>query len=352
MTSIPVIGFTHIEKSLPGKELPVRGIPAATVGCKKRELFSGEVKALMKTITSWEDGRLEAETFTPDVKGPLLFPVLDLNQAGDALFREDDFNRKIIENLPGWFYVMDQELRLVLWNDNLRMASGCSNEELQGMSVLDFHDESQHGVIAEEIGKIFRLGEYASEADVVFKDGTIRTLFFNSRRIVYNNTTCLVGTAFDVTEQKKAESNRRLFTKNLEKINTAARVFIHSGNEGQNATEDKLKANLQDLVIPHLKKLKASSLNAAQRKHLKALEDSLQDVLSPFVTSLLLTYSNLTPQEIQVADLIRRGNGTKEIADALNTSANTIATHRNNIRKKLDLRNTKVNLRTHLQSIL
>ena len=140
----------------------------------------------MKTITSWEDGRLEAETFTPDVKGPLLFPVLDLNQAGDALFREDDFNRKIIENLPGWFYVMDQELRLVLWNDNLRMASGCSNEELQGMSVLDFHDESQHGVIAEEIGKIFRLGEYASEADVVFKDGTIRTLFFNSRRIVYH----------------------------------------------------------------------------------------------------------------------------------------------------------------------
>lgn len=306
----------------------------------------------MKNIPSCEDGNPAVETFIPGVKDPLPFPVLDFNQARNALFREGDFNKKIIESLPGWFYVMDQQLRLVLWNDNFRTASGLSHEELQGMSVLDFQDESQRIVITEEIGKIFRLGEYASQTDIVFKDGTRWTLFFNFRRVVYRNTTCLVGTAFDMPGQKKAEDKRRLLAKNPEKTNPSVRVFIHSGNEAQNVVEDKLKANLQDLVIPHLKKLKASNLNAAQRKHLKALEDSLKNVLSPFVTSLLLTYSNLTPQEIQIADLVRSGRGTKEIADILNTSANTIATHRNNIRKKLDLRNTKVNLRTHLQSIL
>lgn len=129
-------------------------------------------------------------------------------------------------------------------------------------------------------------------------------------------------------------------------------MSLRSEKEGRQATEDKLKANLEDLVIPHLKKLKATNLNATQRKHLEALENHLNDVLSPFVNSLLLIYSNLTPQEIQIADLVRSGNGTKEIADTLNTSVNTIATHRNNIRKKLNLRNTKVNLRTHLQTIL
>jgi len=306
----------------------------------------------MKTITSWEDGRLEAETFTPDVKGPLLFPVLDLNQAGDALFREDDFNRKIIENLPGWFYVMDQELRLVLWNDNLRMASGCSNEELQGMSVLKFHEEPQRSITAEELIRIFRLGEFAVEWDIAFKDGTVRTYFFNFKRMVYCDAPCLAATAIDVSRRKKTNGGQVHFPMHPEQMNVSLRVHIRSEKEEEKSMEDKLKANLQDLVIPHLKKLKASNLNVAQRKHLKALEDSLQDVLSPFVTSLLLTYSNLTPQEIQIADLVRSGNGTKEIADFLNTSVNTIATHRNNIRKKLDLRNTKVNLRTHLQSIL
>lgn len=306
----------------------------------------------MKNISPCEDRNAAAGTFIPYVKDPLLFPVLNFTATGNALFWERDFSRAIIESLPGWFYVVDEQLRFILWNDNLKIVTGCSNEELQGKSVLDFHDESQRSDIAEAIEKVFCLGEYTAVADVVVKDGTVRTLFFNSKRIAYGSATCLVGIAYDITEQKRTESKPEMISKNSEKANAPARLFIRSGQEEQKATEEKLKANLQDLVIPHLKKLKASNLNAAQRKNLKALEDSLKDILSPFVTSLLLTYSNLTPQEIQIADLVRSGKGSKEIADLLNTSANTIATHRNNIRKKLDLRNTKVNLRTHLQSIL
>ena len=46
-----------------------------------------------------------------------------------------------------------------------------------------------------------------------------------------------------------------------------------------------------------------------------------------------------------------RGKITKEIASILNVSVNTIATHRNNIRKKLNLRKTKSNLRSYVRSI-
>jgi DNA-binding NarL/FixJ family response regulator len=59
----------------------------------------------------------------------------------------------------------------------------------------------------------------------------------------------------------------------------------------------------------------------------------------------------LTPTEIQVANFIRQGKTTKEIAEMLNLSPKTIEFHRDNIRTKMGIKNKKINLRTHLMSI-
>ena len=147
--------------------------------------------------------------------------------------------------------------------------------------------------------------------------------------------------------QKRVEEQ----TRKLTAANDTLRALMNSKEDDQKAMQDKLKVNINDLVIPYLKKLKKSGLNDFQEKCLSELENNLSDVLSPFLTNFLSSHQSLTAQEIQIADLIRRGKRTKEIADILNASANTIATHRNNIRKKLNLRNAKINLRSHLQSL-
>jgi len=59
----------------------------------------------------------------------------------------------------------------------------------------------------------------------------------------------------------------------------------------------------------------------------------------------------LTPQEIEVASLIREGRSSKEIAALLNLSLTTIHFHRRNLRRKLNLRNYSINLRTYLLSL-
>ena len=127
---------------------------------------------------------------------------------------------------------------------------------------------------------------------------------------------------------------------------------MNQRDEEQKDIEGKLQANINDLIIPYLNKLKQAKLDDRNKNYLDVLERNLRDVLSPFMRDFLSSHSkNLTPQEIQIIDLIIKGKQTKEIAEMLNVSVTTIATHRNNIRKKMNLRNSKINLRSHVLSI-
>lgn len=81
------------------------------------------------------------------------------------------------------------------------------------------------------------------------------------------------------------------------------------------------------------------------------LETNLNEIISPFYRTLSANYAHLTPKEIQVADLVKRGKTTKEIGEIMNSSARAIEFHRINIRKKLGLANQKTNLRFYLLTL-
>ena len=83
------------------------------------------------------------------------------------------------------------------------------------------------------------------------------------------------------------------------------------------------------------------------------------DILGKNVEQLLTSpahyslheYEKLTPTELQIAELVRDGRSTKEIASILVMSENAVFFHRKNIRTKLGITNTGKNLRTYLISL-
>jgi len=60
--------------------------------------------------------------------------------------------------------------------------------------------------------------------------------------------------------------------------------------------------------------------------------------------------TSLTDQELRVAVMIKNGLTSHQIGDLLCISLHTVKTHRKNIRKKLKIDNTQVNLVSFLKS--
>ena len=144
-------------------------------------------------------------------------------------------------------------------------------------------------------------------------------------------------------ERQLSDKSRR-----LEKMNAALEVLLQKREQDQAAIEEKMLLNIRQLIEPYLEKLAGTRLADNQRLLLDTLRTNLAEILSPFSCRLLAGCSTLTPMELKVAQLVKQGKRSKEVAALLNISAKTVDAHRMRIRKKLGLTNKFVSLVTFL----
>jgi PAS domain S-box-containing protein len=162
----------------------------------------------------------------------------------------------------------------------------------------------------------------------------------------------------DITKEKQMEFTiaglqyeLNLQRSNSETLDTAYKVLLKRRDEDKRELEEKVLANIKEVVTPYLAKLQRSNLDPEQKRYLTIIRANLEGVTAPFVHQLSSKFFNLSSREINVANFILEGRGTKEIADILCISSNAIEFHRKNIRRKLGIKNKRVSLRSRLLSL-
>ncbi len=189
---------------------------------------------------------------------------------------------------------------------------------------------------------------------ITCKNGPVKEIEFRTTFLENWSITVLN----DITDRKRAEealkkreSELDVKSRNLEEMNTALRVLLNQREKDKDELEENVLSNVKQLIMPYIEKLRKSHIEAKEADYVSILETNLKDIVSPFSSKLSTKYLNLTPKEIQIANLIKEGKTTKEIAELLNISPGTIEFHRNNIRIKLGLKNKKANMRSHLLTL-
>ncbi len=166
------------------------------------------------------------------------------------------------------------------------------------------------------------------------------------------------GVLIDITEKQDAfekltirEKELEGKTRELKQMNTALNILLKKRDQDKIDIEESISANIKQLIFPYLSKIRQRKMNDEQLTLLDIVNSNLNEIANSFTHQLTSKFIGLTPTEIRVADLVRQGQKTKQIAQILCLSQKTIESHRENIRNKLGIKNKKINLRSYLLSI-
>ncbi len=160
-------------------------------------------------------------------------------------------------------------------------------------------------------------------------------------------------TALKLSEEalRKSEEQLKHQKVELEESNIALKVLLKQREGDKAELEQKVITNVKEMVLPYLEKLKRVHLKPKDKTVVDIIDSHLNDIISPMMQKLANASIILTPQEIQVASLVKDGKASKEIAGILNVSETTVHFHRKNLRRKFGLSNSQTNLRSYLISI-
>lgn len=169
----------------------------------------------------------------------------------------------------------------------------------------------------------------------------------------------LLGT--DITERKamqdelsRSERALRRQATVIGERNVALRVLLEQREQDRAELEARIVRNVELLIQPTLDRLSHSLTHRPERMDVEALRANLREIVGPFgerLSNAKSTLQPLTRREVEVADLVRLGRTTDEIAEILHVSRSVVSFHRANLRRKMGLPKSGPRLSTHLADL-
>jgi len=155
------------------------------------------------------------------------------------------FFNDLLDNLPGLFFIMDEQGRYIRWNDNTERVLGYSAEELMNKPGIEMVCPEDRQMVSNTIVDAFRDGSGSVEYRKVTKDGEVIPMLAQAVRLKVEGRDLIVGVQMDISARKRAEAQLESYQEDLRSL--ASRVLL-----AEEAERRRIAVGLHDSAAQNL----------------------------------------------------------------------------------------------------
>ncbi|WP_319780203.1 PAS domain S-box protein [Maridesulfovibrio sp.] len=162
------------------------------------------------------------------------------------------------------------------------------------------------------------------------------------------------GTVFhvglrDMTDIQRLETGLEETREQVDGMNVALRTVIESVEEEKKDMHEDFALQVREQIMPALDRMIEEPVPQMRRSFGKFIKERLSALAGETGDQFEDLLLKLTPREVEVCRYIEAGKGTEHIAELLKITADTVRTHRKNIRRKLGLQGKSISLISYLK---
>lgn len=303
------------------------------VPLKKVSLASAGYVIILSDITSLIDQRMQLEQL--------------VRERTEALTKSEQLFRSLFTSAGEGILLVDNSLKIVQANEKAADMFGMTSQWLEGANCVkiihpDSIDSLRQVVLMDE-GEVWH-----GEANGITGSGDAFPASITVNKFRLGGDGFLHLIVRNITQQKAMERYLHDEKSKAEEMNVTLRNVMKAIDRDKEDHELSIAQKITTSIIPSLQKLAAEENAEIRDMYMKILRDQLAGLTRSTGAINNEDIIRLTKSEVLVCQMIQAGSTSKDIANAMTISIETVQTHRKNIRRKLGLSGKDVNLFAYL----
>ena len=256
----------------------------------------------------------------------------------------------LLNDIGDGVFFITHDMKVIEINDRACEIFESTRKNIVGLDCRDLIETGHRRLLNQAFRDLNDFESWAGEMTAMRKDDDTFPIDITIKKFSLFNRTLFCLVIKDLTEYKTLKELLRQEKSHRREMYVTLKNVMRAFEKERGGIETGISHRIETLLLPTIDKIKRESSADVRNTYLDVMRDQLVNLTRGFSKELDGRFLRLTRTEMKICKFIRTGLSSKEIAQAMNISFETVQAHRRNIRDKLGLRGRKINLHTLLMS--